>query len=125
MKRSGYLKRTRLKRKTTLKKVNRDRKKRQRARGIKGPYHTWIMGKPCTFRNRGNHRCYGRVDSHHLIRTGKGGVDYANCIPLCRGGHQEIHSLTAEDIRKKYGMTRLGMELEAGALAREWNKDHG
>lgn len=127
MKRSGTLKRTELKRKTRIKRYNRERmyRKRHDESGFKhsyGPYHEWIKTRCCTFLFRGDHKCFGSVTGHHLE---PGEPDYGNEIPTCEGIHTEIHSLTAQDIRKKYGLTKLGMELEARALAREWDKDHG
>ena len=105
-----------------IKKVNRERQKKRASQGIKGEYHQWIKTKPCILLFRGNHVCFGVVDGHHILHTQRGGVDYENEVSVCRGGHTELHSSTALDIELRYGLSKLGLELEAKRLAKEWDK---
>lgn len=80
-------------RKTRVKAVNRERKKRRQQEGeVYGPFHRWVSGKPCIVRSE---LCWGTVAGHHLKSVGSGGKDADGEVPLCSLHHAEIHQSTA------------------------------
>jgi hypothetical protein len=50
-----------------------------------------------------SHRCYGRVDPHHLVTRGAGGTDLT-LVPLCRLHHQELHTVGVETFQQRHGV---------------------
>lgn len=58
--------------------------------------------------------CWGDVDPDHVTSRGARGKDHANVVPLCRGHHDERHTIGIRTFEKRYG---LDLEAEAKKVA--------
>lgn len=122
--------------------------------GADPEYLAWVRKQPCKAREIPGHRCWGRLDPHHAGE----GVAHPDpekrktcdrtAIPICRGGHRDIETLSgmfkdfdAESRRelcdrwivecrvafliwKDSGPTDYPLVLDSGAAADEGNGGH-
>ena len=83
---------------STLRPRNPDTQKRRKEKDhVYGSYHQAVSRLPCLLADHEDHECEGTVSGHHVESVGRGGVDYANEVPLCDGAHtmhpKSIHRL--------------------------------
>lgn len=102
--------------------VNKDRKKRRAdADEVYGSYFRWAKGNPCLIANDPAHACRGPLDPHHVKSVGAGGKDAANLVVLCRGAHDEVHSIGPSRWERRWGRD---LDLEAAVLWIEYRRTH-
>jgi len=117
MKRGGFLKRTRLKRKSPLKRkgrlnpINRTRKERRWRTAFGTPHRVaWMKGKGCDVPG-----CYRRdVECAHVTSRAAGGT-YRQTIPLCARHHAAQHSMGVKTFEALFG-------IDMAERARYWDE---
>lgn len=113
------MKRTPLSRRTPLRKVNPERKKRRKDAGeVYGPYFGYVSKLPCML--IGNfHHCRGLNTAHHLKSVGAGGHDEQNLVPICQGGHAELHMIGRERFQARH---LVALSDEASRTWSKWER---
>lgn len=109
LRRTGQLKRSRLSRKTPVKKVNAARAAFRRARDF-GPQAERCKTMDCCVCARG----YPSVPAHVLSR-GRGGHDRANVVPLCWWCHEEQHRTGIKTFQATHGIDMKAIAQEIAA----------
>jgi len=108
LRRSGRLRRTRLKQKGKRTKKSGGHlfyKRRDSA------YMRWLSEKiaagqlRCLLYERGAHWCSWGLHRCHVRSRGAGGADGANVVILCRSGHDEQHRIGTRSFERKYQVT--------------------
>ena len=104
MKRTPLKRKTPLARRTPLRRTNRKRLAKRRLLQF-GPQADACRRAHCI-------GCFAPppCEPHHILSRGAGGLD-ADCIPLCRGCHRELHS-----VGRTLFETRHFVDLQATAL---------
>lgn len=118
------MKRTQLRRKTPMKKVNPERRARERERAYGPPERReWIQRQPCSVPG-----CTNRPSVNaHVDREGdpsgmgrKG--DYTQIIPLCQPHHAEYHRIGQRSFNDRYA---LDVDLLAIITSDKWLATQG
>ena len=120
MKRSGWLKRCRLKpragwlkRKARLKVKGGSRFPKRR----NPEYRAFIRTFPCVVEG-----CEGQVECCHVRTRGAGGEDEGGTFPCCRKHHSLQHSMGVRSFQERFG---LDLWAIAGAYAEGWVQGEG
>ena len=112
------MKRSRLRQKSPIPKVNPERKARMRTdpetgeRHTYGEYHEWVKTLRCavTFK--------AIVDAHHLKHVKSGGRDYRNQVPPRHDLHIELHTSGPSKFERKYD---VDLDAEAQKTGDLWD----
>ena len=111
LKRSGQMKRTR------LRQVSPDRERKRADRGVFGELCDYVRGRTCVGRN-----CHQPGEPHHVRSRGAGFGDWlpngdGNVVPLCRREHNRLHAQGRETFKANEG---LDLAHEARRIGREY-----
>lgn len=69
----------------------------------------WTRGNDCCLMGRADHVCQGKMVAHHHREDHDGGTGIKpgddRVIPVCDGGHAEIHNKGSKTTERKHGIS--------------------
>lgn len=80
----------------------------------------------CTVGHHPEHRCWGRIEAHHVRSRGAGYGDWVegegNVVGLCAGAHREIHRQGQQTFERTY---EINLAARAATIGDRYRSAHG